>query len=791
MKRGPEMKTTTVHDPVCKMHIAPASAAGTVEYKGQTVYFCSTSCLRKFKAAPETYAMHIEPDPSGSVSDIAHEHPSFVQVETNPTNNLGAAAKGFKYTCPMHPEIMQVGPGACPQCGMALEPVSPASDESPNAELLDMRKRFWVGMALTLPIFGIAMGGLFPMPSLAMILHENMGWLNWLQLGLASPVVIWCGWPFFQRGWASITNRSPNMFTLIAIGVGAAYGYSLLATVAPWIFPEKARMAGGVVEPYFDSAAVIVVLVLLGQVLELTARSRTSSAIRGLMQLAPKTAHIFGADGQEIETPIEQLVQGDRIRIRPGEKIPVDGRVVEGSSFVDESMITGEPVPVEKNVDSQVSAGTVNGAGGLLVTAERVGNDTLLAQIVRMVSDSQRTRAPIEKTVNKVAGYFVPIVVGVAAMTLITGLFWGPEPRLSHAVLRAIAVLIIACPCALGLATPMAIMVGTGRGATAGVLFRDAESLEMLREADVLVVDKTGTLTEGKPRLVSFQLGPDATESQAFGIAAGLEQHSEHPLARAIVAAAADRQTSPAAVKEFKSLTGNGVQGIWDHRPVAIGNAALMDSLGVDIREVEPFVAESRSTGQTVMFASIDRRLMAVFSVADPIKSTTRQAIQSLKASGMRVIMLTGDHQATAGAVARELDLDEVIAGVKPTEKAELVRSLKAAGRTVAMAGDGINDAPALAEANIGIAMGTGTDIAMESAGVTLVKGDLLGIVRARQVSTATSRTIRENLFLAFVYNAASVPLAALGLVTPMWASAAMSLSSISVIVNSLRLGRS
>ena len=753
-------------DPVCGMTVEPASAAGAVEHAGRTYYFCSRHCVEKFRADPERYLF-------GGATAPAPPTPA-----------------GTKYTCPMHPEIVQDGPGACPKCGMALEPLQPTSDAGPDPELQDMQRRFWIGAALTLPVFLIAMAGLLPWPGLMHWLHDNMAALNWVQLALATPVVLYCGWPFFQRAWMSLVHKSPNMFTLIALGVGAAYLYSVAATIAPRLFPEGFQTASGAVEPYFDSAAVIVVLVLLGQVMELKARSQTGAAIRALLGLAPKTARVIREGGREEDVLIGHVHVGDLIRIRPGEKVPVDGVVAEGTSAIDESMVSGEPIPVEKTPGSRVVAGTVNGTGGLVMRAERVGEGTLLAQIVRMVGEAQRSRAPIEKLVNEVAQFFVPAVLAVAALAFVGWSLWGGESPLANAIVSAVAVLIIACPCALGLATPMAIMVGTGRGATMGVLFRDAEALETLRTADTLVVDKTGTLTEGKPKLVTVEPAAGISAEELLAIAAGLERSSEHPLAAAIVAGASDRGIEPAIVSDFQSVTGKGIRGKVGGQPVAIGNMALLADSRIEADQIMGRLEELRSQGQTVVMAAIGGRFAGLLGVADPIKSTTPEALTMLHSEGLRVIMLTGDSRATAQAVARSLKIDEVIAEVLPQDKSQVVARLQREGRKVAMAGDGVNDAPALAKADVGIAMGTGADVAMESAGVTLVKGDLRGIVRARRLSHATSAAIRQNLFLAFVYNAVSVPAAALGFVSPMWASAAMSLSSVSVIVNSLRLRR-
>jgi P-type Cu+ transporter len=760
-----EAASATARDPVCGMTVERSRAAASYAHEGTTYYFCNPHCLHKFKANPQLF---LQPQPHPPAADHA-------------------SAAG-KYTCPMDPEIIQDGPGVCPKCGMALEPIQASAEEGPDPELIAMQRRFWVAALLTAPIFVIAMGGLVPAQTLMHFLHANMGALNWVQLVLATPVILFCGWPFFQRAWASVVNRSPNMFTLIALGVGAAFVYSVLATVAPGLFPQGFRAASGTVEPYFDSATVIIVLVLLGQVLELRARSQTGAAIRALLGLAPKTARIIREDGHEEDLPLDHVHVGDRIRIRPGEKIPVDGVVLEGQSSLDESMVTGEPMPVEKSAGSHVTGGTVNGTGGLVMRAERVGSDTLLAQIVRMVGEAQRSRAPIEKLVNKVSTVFVPAVIGVALLAFLGWALWGNEPRLAHALVNSVAVLIIACPCALGLATPMAIMVGTGRGASAGVLFRDVEALETLRTADTLVVDKTGTLTEGKPKLVTVEPLGDFEESLVLAVAAGLELASEHPLAAAIVQGARERKIDPVTIRSFQSETSKGVRGEIGKQRVAIGNPAMMAAEGIDITSAESRLQQLRSEGQTVIIVAINGQIAGLLGVADPIKGTTAEAIQMLHAAGLRVIMLTGDSRATAQFVAKQLGIDEVHAEILPEQKGEVVARLQKEGRRVAMAGDGINDAPALAKANVGIAMGTGTDVAMESAAVTLVKGDLRGIVRAIRLSQATAVAIRQNLFLAFVYNGVSVPLAAFGFISPMWASAAMSLSSVSVILNSLRL---
>jgi len=749
-------------DPVCGMEVDPRSAAGSHVHDGQTYYFCSAGCLGKFRADTDRY---LQPDRS---------QPKQV-------------AKAGKFTCPMHPEIVQDGPGTCPKCGMALEPMDPAEHTGDDAEYFDMRRRFIVGATVAAPIFLIAMGAMLPLVGLAHFLHQNMAALNWVQLALSLPVILWCGWPFFQRAWSSVLHRSPNMFTLIAIGVGTAFLYSVVATAAPHLFPEGFRGPGGGVEPYFDSAAVIVVLVLLGQVLELRARSQTGAAIRALLGLAPKTARIIRG-GAELDIPLADVRVGDAIRIRPGEKVPVDGTVSEGASNVDESMVTGEPIPVVKATGDRLIGGTVNTTGGLVMKAERVGSDTLLSQIVHLVGEAQRSRAPIEKLVNRISSYFVPTVLLVAVATFVGWAFWGSEPRLAHALLNSVAVLIIACPCALGLATPMAVMVGTGKAASLGVLFRDAEALETLRLVDTLIVDKTGTLTEGKPKLTSITPLDGFSEAQVLAIASGLEKGSEHPLGAAIISGAKERNVVAADITDFASVTGKGVRGTAGEDNVAIGNASLLEELGIDFAPFQAQWDALRSDGQTVMAVVRGQQLAGLVGVSDPIKATSFDAIRDLHGEGLKTMMVTGDHQQTANSVARRLGIDEVRAGVLPETKSQIVSDLQRQGRKVAMAGDGINDAPALAKAEVGIAMGTGTDVAMESAGVTLVKGDLRGIVRAIRLSRTTSAAIRQNLVLAFAYNAICIPAAAFGWISPIWASAAMSLSSVSVIANSLRL---
>jgi P-type Cu+ transporter len=745
-----------------------------VEHEGGTFYFCGAHCAQKFRSEPLKY--------------LATESPLLPRSNT--------AATRTEYTCPMHPEIVRDAPGACPICGMALEPRVASAEEEANPELTDMTRRFWVSAALALPVFFFAMSDFVPGQPIQHLV--SMRALAWIELVLATPVVIWGGKPFFERGWASIINRSPNMFTLIAMGTGTAYLYSVIATLFPNLFPASFRGPSGEVAVYFEAAAVITALVLLGQVLELRARSRTSSAIRALLRLVPKTARIVRPDGTEEDLPLEHIVPDDRVRVRPGERVPVDGVVLEGSSAVDESMVTGESIPAEKVVGSRVTAGTVNGTGTFVMRAERVGSDTLLAQIVRLVSEAQRSRAPIAQLADVVSSYFVPAVVLVAAVSFVLWASFGPQPRMANALLNAVAVLIIACPCALGLATPMAITVGTGRGATAGVLIKNAEALELLEKVDTVVVDKTGTLTEGRPRLTTVEAEPGWDEAQLLALAASLERASEHPLAAAIAAAANERGLALSAVESFQSFTGKGVTGMVGGRNVSLGNHALFESLGAPLgRRLQDRAEALRQQGQTVMFIAVDQKPAGILAVADPIKKSTPKAITRLHREGVRIVMLTGDNPTTAQAVARKLGIDRVEAEVLPEQKGEVVKRLQAEGHVVAMAGDGINDAPALAQAHVGIAMGTGTDVAIESAGIILVKGDLLGIARARRLSRATMRNIRENLFFAFVYNIVGVPLAAGALypffgilLSPIIASAAMTFSSVSVIGNALRLRR-
>ncbi len=700
------------------------------------------------------------------------------------------------YTCPMHPEIREDRPGACPKCGMALEPLVPTEgSKEDHGELDDMVRRLKVAAGLTIPLFVIAMADVIPGRPFEGLASAQT--LSWAQLALSTPVVLWAGWPFYVRGWVSIVRRSLNMFTLIALGVLVAYSYSVVATFVPEVFPTSFRTQAGTVAVYFEAAAVIVTLVLLGQVLELRARSQTSSAIQALLGLAPKTARVIREDGTEEDVPLESVAPGEKLRIRPGEKVPVDGIVLEGGSAIDESMVSGEPMPVEKGPGDTVIGATLNGTGALVMQAERVGSETLLSQIVAMVAQAQRSRAPVQKHVDLVASFFVPAVIAIAVATFVIWGLVGPEPKMAHALIAAVAVLIIACPCALGLATPMSIMVATGRGAGAGVLFRDAEAIELMRKVDTLVVDKTGTLTEGRPRLVGVVPAEGASESEILRSAASLEQGSEHPLAAAIVEGAQERGLSLVSSEGFESITGKGVRGRVEGKLIALGNARLLDESGIATAELASRAEELRAKGQTVMFLATDDRLSGLLGVADPVKATSQEAIRGLQQDGVHVVVLTGDNETTARAVAEQLELQDVIAGVLPEQKAEEVKRLQAAGKIVAMAGDGINDAPALAQADVGIAMGTGTDVAMESAGITLVKGDLRGIVRARRLSRATMANIRQNLVFAFGYNALGVPIAAgvlypfFGLLlNPMIAAAAMSLSSVSVVGNALRLRR-
>jgi len=786
-------------DPVCGMTIEEPDAVGSYEYNGVTYYFCAESCLDRFRASPDAFlsgAAESEPAPSGTTFvcpmdlEVRQDGPGACpkcgmalepDLSTLPTTRV-------EYTCPMHPEIVRPGPGSCPICGMALEPRTVTVDEAPNPELVDMSRRFWISALVGAPVFAVTMLDMLRGGAMS---HTQA--VNWMGLVLTIPVVFWGGWPFFERAWTSFVNRSPNMFTLIALGVGAAFIFSAAGTIAPGLFPVDLR-PHGVVATYYDTAVVITVLVLLGQVLELRARSRTSTAIRQLLRLTPRTARVV-SDGAEGDVPLERVRVGDVCRVRPGEKVPVDGIVVDGRSTIDESMVTGEPIPVEKASGSRVTGGTINTTGSLLVRADRVGSATLVAQIVRMVAEAQRTRAPIQRLADRIAAYFVPAVVTVAVLAFVAWAIWGPAPRLAFALVSAVAVLIIACPCALGLATPMAIMVGTGRGAASGVLVKNAEALERLESVDTIVVDKTGTLTEGKPTVGSMLAAPGRSDSEALALAAGLEQASEHPLAAAVTGAAQSRGLRIPAVEAFQSVPGKGIRGAVGGVHAALGNAALMTDDGIDITWATDAADRWRREGQTVMHLAIDGTLAAILGVVDPIKPTTAEAVRALHDDGLRIVMLTGDTRTTAEAVAATLHLDDVQAEVLPHDKRAVVQRLQREGRVVAMAGDGVNDAPALAEAAVGIAMSTGTDVAIESAGLTLLGGDLRGIVRARRLSRMTMRNIRQNLALAFVYNALGVPIAAgvlyplTGtLISPIWASAAMTMSSVSVILNALRL---
>ncbi len=747
------------------MDVDPHTTPHRHAYKGHTYYFCAASCRTKFAADPLRY----------------------IEGKGAPAEDV---PEGTIYTCPMHPEIRQVGPGSCPICGMALEPEIVTAESGPNPELVDFTRRFWIGLALTVPVFILEMGTHFTAHGL---IDQPVSHL--VQFALSTPVVLWAGWPFFERGWQSLLTRNLNMFTLIAMGTGVAYLYSVVATFAPQVFPPAFRSHSGAVAVYFEAAAVITVLVLLGQMLELRAREATSGAIRALLDLAPKTARRVKADGSDEETPLDQVAAGDLLRVRPGEKTPVDGEVVEGRSSVDESMITGESMPVTKEPGAKVIGGTLNQTGGFVMRAEKVGRDTMLSQIVQMVAQAQRSRAPIQRLADQVSGWFVPAVIAVAAAAFAAWAIFGPEPRYAFGLVAAVTVLIIACPCALGLATPMSIMVGVGRGAHAGVLIKNAEALERMEKVDTIVIDKTGTLTEGKPKVVAIAPATGTDESAVLRFAASVERSSEHPLAAAIAAAAAERGIETAPVRGFDSPTGKGALGMVERRRVVVGNARFLNELGIDVSSLEQKAEELRRDGATVIFVAIDGNAAGVIAIADPVKPTTPDAIAALKRDGIRIVMLTGDNATTANAVARRLGIAEVEAEVLPEEKSGVVEKLRKEGRVVAMAGDGVNDAPALAAADVGIAMGTGTDVAIESAGITLLKGDLTGIVRARRLSQAVMRNIRQNLFLAFVYNTAGVPIAA-GVLYPMFgivlspiiAAAAMSLSSISVVGNALRL---
>jgi Cu+-exporting ATPase len=755
-----------VKDPVCGMNVDPATAKHKSDHAGRTYYFCSAGCCEKFVADPRRY------------------------VGETPVAPPQAAPAGTVYTCPMHPQIRQIGPGACPICGMALEPEAPTAETGPNVELLDMTRRFWIGLVLAAPVVAIEMGGHL----------AKMNWLatpasNWAQLALATPVVLWAGWPFFVRALASIKSRNLNMFTLIAMGTGVAWTYSVAATLAPQIFPPAFRDHSGAAPVYFEAAAAITVLVLLGQVLELKAREQTGGAIRALLDLAPKTARRISGDGSERDIALAEVAVGDRLRVRPGEKIPVDGELIEGASAVDESMVTGESMPVAKRVGAKLIGGAINGSGGFVMRAQRVGRDTMLAQIVEMVAKAQRSRAPVQRLADRVAGWFVPLVIAVAVLAFLVWSIFGPEPRFAYGLVAAVSVLIIACPCALGLATPMSIMVGVGRGARSGVLIKSAEALERFEKVDTLVVDKTGTLTEGRPRVVAIAPAPGFTPDELLRLAASLERSSEHPLAAAIVAAAKEKGLDLAEARDFDSPSGKGVVGKIEGRALVIGNQRFLDEFGVDASPLAAPAETLRRDGATAVFVAVDGQAAGVIAIADPIKATTPDAVRALLAQGLRIVMLTGDNRTTAEAVAARLGIRDVEAEILPERKAETVARLRREGRVVAMAGDGVNDAPALAAADVGVAMGTGTDVAIESAGVTLLKGDLQGLVRARRLSAATMGNIRQNLFFAFVYNAIGVPIAAgvlypsFGiLLSPIVAAAAMALSSVSVIGNALRL---
>jgi len=773
-----------VKDPVCGMDVDPHTTPHRAEFRGRTYYFCSDGCRASFAADPEKYLREDSAAPAASPSRRASGggRPESTDVP-----------EGTIYTCPMHPQIRQIGPGACPICGMALEPLIATAGEGPNPELVDMTRRFWIGAALAVPVFLLEMAGhIF---DLGETVSEQT--TNWIQLVLATPVVLWAGWPFFQRGWRSVVTRNLNMFTLIALGTGVAWVYSVVATVAPGIFPDELRSEHGAVAVYFEAAAIITVLVLLGQVLELRARSRTSGAIKALLDLAPKTAVRIAADGSESEVPLEAIEVGDRLRVRPGEKVPVDGTVRDGRSSLDESMVTGESLPVSKSVGAEVTGGTINQTGALVIEAGKVGRDTLLARIVEMVAAAQRSRAPVQRLADQVSAWFVPLVIVVALLAFASWSIWGPEPRFTFGLVAAVSVLIIACPCALGLATPMSIMVGVGRGAEFGVLIKDAAALERMERVDTLVVDKTGTLTEGKPSVVAVKPADGFDETELLRLAASAERPSEHPLGAAIVKAAATRALTLAEPSEFDSPVGKGVAATVDGRKVLIGSAAFLDASGVGAASLAGAADEMRRDGATAVLVAVDGKAAGAIAIADPVKETTPAAIEALHAEGVRIIMLTGDNRVTAEAVARRLGIDEVEAEVLPDRKSAVVERLRREGRIVAMAGDGVNDAPALAAADIGIAMGTGTDVAIESAGVALLKGDLRGIVKARRLSRATMRNIRQNLFFAFIYNASGVPIAAgilypaFGiLLSPVIAAAAMALSSVSVIGNALRLRR-
>ncbi len=805
---------SAVHDPVCGMSVDPSTSKRKVSHAGHDYYFCSDHCKAKFEADPDTYATAKDPvcgmnvDRGAATHIQKHEGNSYYfcserceqKFVADPAQYLGDTPtpepmpEGTIYTCPMHPEIQQEGPGTCPICGMALEPMGvPTGDEGPNPELVDFKRRFWLGAIFTLPLLILSMGPFVGLGFIREMIGERL--TLWIELALGTPVILWAGWPFFVRGVQSVVTGNLNMFTLIGLGTGAAYLFSVVAVLAPGIFPDGFRDPEGHVGVYFEAGAVIVTLVLLGQVMELGARERTGAAIKALLDLAAKTARVIRDDGREEEIPLEDVVVGDRLRVRPGDKIPVDGTVQEGRSSVDESMISGEPVPVEKVGGDKLTGATINGTGSLIMTAERVGKDTMLSQIVEMVANAQRSRAPIQKLADAVAGKFVPAVMLIAVLAFIAWAIWGPSPALSYALIAAVSVLIIACPCALGLATPMSIMTSTGRGAQAGVLIKNAEALERFAKVDILIVDKTGTLTVGKPKLVDVLPNGGNSEGDVLRLAASLERGSEHPLAEAIVSGAVDRGIALQTASDFEAVTGKGVKGSIEGKRVALGNLKLLNDMGLDSGALTGVADARRDRGETVMFVVLEDAIAGILSVADPVKRTTPEALDALHEEGLMVIMATGDNVRTGRAVAARLGIDDIRADVLPEDKARIIRELQEKGHRVAMAGDGVNDAPALAQADVGIAMGTGADVAIESAGITLVKGDLTGIVRARRLARATMRNIKQNLFFALIYNAAGVPIAAgvlypwFGiLISPMFAAAAMSLSSVSVISNSLRL---
>ena len=762
-----EADAPLVLDPVCGMTVDPAKTPHHAEYRGVSYHFCGASCRTKFVAMPLKY---IDPSPQEAAEPVP---------------------AGTEFTCPMHPEIRQVGPGSCPICGMALEPLVVTADSGPNQELIDMTRRFWIGLLLTSPVFALEMGG--HVTGLMMTLGRQTN--NWIQLALATPVVLWAGWPFFVRGYESLKTRNLNMFTLIAMGTGVAWVYSIIATVMPQIFPPAFRQPDGSVAVYFEAAAVITVLVLLGQVLELRARDQTSGAIKALLGLAPKTARRVNADGAEEDVSIDLIAVGDSLRVRPGEKVPVDGVLIEGRATLDESMVTGESMPVSKDTGAKLIGGTLNATGSFIMSAERVGRDTMLARIVQMVADAQRSRAPIQRLADRVSGWFVPMVLAAAIAAFAAWSIWGPEPRFAYGLVAAVAVLIIACPCALGLATPMSIMVGVGRGAQSGVLIKNAESLERMEKVDTLLVDKTGTLTEGKPAVTSIITAEGIEEVELLRLAASVEQASEHPLAAAIVNAAKSREVALAKVMGFDSPAGKGAIGMVERKRIALGNAKFLSEMNISVADLEMSAESLRNDGATAIFMAVNGKVAGVFGISDPIKTTTPAALIALRTQGIRIVMLTGDNRTTANAIARQLGIADVEADVLPDQKASIVAKFKREGRVIAMAGDGVNDAPALAAADVGIAMGTGTDVAMESAGITLLKGDLNGIAKAVTLSHATMSNIRQNLFFAFIYNAAGVPIAAgvlypvFGiLLSPMIAALAMALSSVSVIGNAIRL---